>query len=148
MLRIRLTALATALCIGAFACTVDTPTAVSHRPHLQTTFLGGLICQLDNTVSGITDIRLQDIANEVCRAFNAGEITPEEANSYFAKIAAAQAALERGQVGVAVNVLNALVNELQGQYVNKLCSPGDVRPVCITLKKLIDDVQHLLGQLT
>jgi len=45
------------------------------------------------------------------------------ANSLLAKLAAAQAALDRGQTATAVNILNALISELEAQAGKQVLEP-------------------------
>ena len=52
----------------------------------------------------------------VGHAYDMGHITNKGvANSLLAKLDAAQAALDRGQPGVAVNLLHAFINEVNAQ---------------------------------
>ena len=63
--------------------------------------------------TGTTIVSLQDC---VRHAYDMGHITNRGvANSLLAKLDAAQAALDRGQPSVAVNLLHAFINEVHAQ---------------------------------
>lgn len=59
---------------------------------------------------------IESLHHCVMHALEMGHITnPGVANSLMAKLDAAQAALDRGQTGVAINILHAFINEVNAQ---------------------------------
>jgi competence protein ComGC len=59
---------------------------------------------------------IESLHHCVMHAYDMGHITNKGvANSLLAKLDAAQAALDRGQPGVAVNLLHAFINEVNAQ---------------------------------
>jgi hypothetical protein len=67
---------------------------------------------------------IESLADHVEHAAMMGHISNAGvANSLLAKLSAAQAALDRGQTVVAVNNLNAFVNQLEAQAGNQVLEP-------------------------
>lgn len=67
---------------------------------------------------------IENLAQHVEHAAMMGHITNAGvANSLLAKLAAAQSALDRGQTAVAVNILNAFVNQLEAQAGKHVLEP-------------------------
>lgn len=67
---------------------------------------------------------IESLAQHVEHAAIMGHITNDGvANSLLAKLATAQAAFDRGQTTVAVNILNAFVNQLEAQTGQHVLEP-------------------------
>jgi hypothetical protein len=159
---------AAALVLGAVACDRSLPTGTDKigRPSLAVQ-VGTIVCNVDNTVSGVTNVSLAQVAGFACGQFNAGNITQPvlesilgviqaldqggltqgQINSYSVKLQHVIENLAEGDFNTAVNQLNAFINEAQTMFNDLGCGPGDIRPVCKTLKSTIDAAQHLLAQL-
>lgn len=95
-------------------------------------------------VVGITDPRLEQIENSFCRIVQQLGLSQGEINSLGAKLFAAQAALERGNVNAAVNILLALANELEAIAYRTVCNPLDVRPECAQVNQEITTLEQLI----
>ena len=162
-LRSRFSVAFAALCIlGAAACDTSAPTATPDRlgVNLQDVVTDEFVCRevIDPVTGAVTFVLetltgenltpvLQPLGNDICRALAAGEITPEEFNGLASKLFAASAALQRGNVNAAVNILNAFVNQAQAIFVNRNCNGTELSGVCHTAKKLIDDTQRIIAGL-
>ena len=155
---------AAALVLGALACDRSGPTGPNtvNPPALDIVkSTDQFACnQVINPVTGEVSYQLQTLAGEnlrpelnqlgnlVCASFVAGNITPNEFNGLSAKLFAASAALERGQIGTFVNIMNAFINQSQAIFVNRNCNGTEVSGVCHDLNQIINEAQRVLGGIT
>lgn len=80
-----------------------------------------------------------DIASTVAEFCQSGEIASESCNSINKKLSNAQAALDRGNVKAAINILNATLNEVEAKYAKEISIEA--------AERLIADIKYLIDLL-